>query len=109
MHTSKLKSLFHSAREPLEPVREGIRKRPLVLGEGLQADEIFFEERVATSAHAHPREQAAYTVSGEFEVTLNGSLHVVRAGDAYRIPAGAPHAVHCLRAGSYVLITALGD
>jgi quercetin dioxygenase-like cupin family protein len=99
-------SLFHSAAEPLQPVRDGIRKRPLVLGGGLQADEIFFEDGVATAPHAHEFEQAAYQVSGEFQVTLGTQHRRVAPGDAYQIPAGTPHAVRCLRQGSYVLITA---
>ncbi len=108
MQSSVTSTLFHLASEPLQPVRAGITKRPLVLGDGLQADEIFFDAQVATSAHAHPLEQAAYTVSGQFEVTLGDARRVVGPGDAYRIPAGADHAVRCLEAGSYLLITALG-
>ena len=100
-------ALFKMATEPLEPVREGIRKRSLILGSGLKADEIFFYEGIATTAHAHPLEQAAYTVSGEFEVTLGSDLRTVGPGDAYSIPAGLDHAVRCLKEGSYLLITAL--
>ena len=100
-------ALFRFANQTLEPVREGIRKRPLVLGPGLKADEIFFYEGVTTTAHAHPLEQAAYTVSGEFEVTLGESLRKVGPGDAYSIPAGLDHAVRCVKEGSYLLITAL--
>ena len=107
MRSTVTDDLFHSAGETLQPVREGIRKRPLVLGEGLQADEIFFDVHIATTAHAHPLEQAAYTVSGRFEVTLGDAHREVGPGDAYRIPAGADHAVRCLQAGSYLLITAL--
>jgi quercetin dioxygenase-like cupin family protein len=107
MQSSATSSLFRSAREAVQPVREGIRKRALVLGDGLQADEIFFDADIATTGHAHALEQAAYTVSGWFEVTLGDARQVVGPGDAYRIPAGADHAVHCLQAGSYVLITAL--
>jgi len=102
-------ALFKMATEPLEPVREGIRRRSLILGSGLKADEIFFYEGIATTAHAHPLEQAAYTVSGEFEVTLGSDLRKVGPGDAYSIPAGLDHAVRCLKEGSYLLITALGS
>ena len=109
MHSTSTSGLFHSATEDLQPVRAGIRKRPLVAGDGLQADEIFFDEHIATNAHAHPREQAAYTVSGQFEVTLGDDRRVVGPGDAYRIPAGTDHAVRCIRQGSYLLITSLSD
>src|SRR5262249_28350239 len=100
-------ALFRFASRPLEPVREGIRKRSLVLGSGLKADEIFFVEGVATTAHAHQLEQAAYTVSGEFEVTLVAERRAFGLCDAYSIPAGLDPAVHCLKEGSYLLITAL--
>ncbi len=99
-------TLFHSSSDSLQPVREGIRKRALVLSDNLLADEIFFDEGVATIAHAHDLEQAAYQVSGEFEVTLGDEHRSVGPGDAYQIPAGTPHAVRCLQRGSYLLITA---
>src|ERR1051325_811833 len=102
-------TFFHSATEPLQPVREGICKRALIFGSGLQADEIFFEEGVATSGHAHDLEQAAYQVAGEFDVTLGDERRRVKAGDAYRIPAGTPHAVRCVRPRSYLLSSRRGN
>ncbi len=104
-----VESLFHSSSDSLQPVRAGIRKRSLVLSDNLQADEIFFDEGIATAAHAHDLEQAAYQVSGTFEVTLGNDRRSVGPGDAYQIPAGTPHAVRCLQPGSYLLITARGS
>ncbi len=106
--TTPFALLFRTAHEPLLPVRAGIQKRELVLGSGLKADEIFFEENAATTGHAHDLEQAAYTVSGEFEVTLGTDRRRLGPGDAYAIPAGTDHAVRCLKQGSYLLITARG-
>jgi quercetin dioxygenase-like cupin family protein len=97
-----------AAYEPLRPVRTGIWKRVLVDAPTLGVDEIFFDEGVATDGHGHDLSQAAYQVSGQFEVRLGGSIVNLGPGDSYSIPAGVDHSVRCVEKGSYVLITARG-
>ena len=97
-----------AANEPLRPVRAGIWKRVLVDAPTLGVDEIYFEEGVATDGHGHDLSQAAYQVSGRFEIQLGGSVVTLGAGDSYSIPAGVDHSVRCVEKGSYVLITARG-
>jgi len=87
-------------------VRTGIWKRVLVDAPTLGVDEIFFEEGVATDGHGHDLSQAAYQVSGRFEIRLTGSVRTLGPGDSYSIPAGVDHSVKCIEKGSYVLITA---
>jgi quercetin dioxygenase-like cupin family protein len=69
-------------------------------------DEIFFEADVATDDHGHDLEQAAYHVSGLFEIHLGDEVVTLGPGDGYAIPANAPHSVRCLEQGSYILVTA---
>lgn len=95
-----------AANEPLRPVRPGIWKRVLVDAPALGIDEIYFDEGVATDGHGHDLAQAAYQVSGRFEVRLGGTVATLESGDSYAIPAGVDHSVRCLEKGSYVLITA---
>jgi quercetin dioxygenase-like cupin family protein len=92
--------------EPLRPVRTGIWKRVLVDAPTLGVDEIYFEEGIATDGHGHDLSQAAYQVSGRFEIHLAGSVRTLGPGDSYSIPAGVDHSVRCVEKGSYVLITA---
>lgn len=97
-----------AAHEPLRPVRTGIWKRVLVDAPALGVDEIYFDEGIATDGHGHDLSQAAYQVSGQFEVRLGSSVVVLKPGDSYSIPAGVDHSVRCVEKGSYVLITARG-
>ena len=50
------------------------------------------ETEVEFPVHAHA-EQWTIVVSGECRFTMNGETKVYRAGDTYRIPAGAPHQI----------------
>ncbi|MCW3002894.1 MAG: cupin protein [Conexibacter sp.] len=43
--------------------------------------------------HAHDNEQIGVLVSGSMEFRIGGELREIRAGDAWTIPAGVPHAV----------------
>jgi quercetin dioxygenase-like cupin family protein len=74
----------------------------------LGVDEVYFDEGVATDGHGHDLSQAAYQVTGRFEIQLGGSVVTLGPGDSYSIPAGVDHSVRCVEKGSYVLITARG-
>ena len=41
--------------------------------------------------HAHPHEQVANIVEGEFEMTVGGETRVLRAGAVAVIPPNVPH------------------
>jgi quercetin dioxygenase-like cupin family protein len=41
--------------------------------------------------HDHPEEQFGYIVKGAFEVTIGAEQALLKAGDSYFIPGGAPH------------------
>ena len=93
---------------PLENLREGLSKRPILETPNVRLGEFFFDEGTSTAGHAHDVEQAAYIVAGKFQVDLNGQVTELGAGDGYSIPANYPHSVVCTEAGSYVLASVLG-
>ena len=95
-----------ATQEPLQPVREGMWERHLVDEPALRVVEMFFDKGIETKAHGHDVNQAAYHVSGKFELTMAGKVTPVGPGDAYFIPSGEVHSVLCLEKGSYVLTTA---
>ena len=41
--------------------------------------------------HAHPHEQVTTCLSGEFELTVDGALHRLGAGQSVVIPGGVRH------------------
>jgi len=41
--------------------------------------------------HSHPHEQIVHVVEGEFELTVQGNPHRLRAGMVFVIPSNVPH------------------
>ncbi len=99
--------ITQTAQVPLETLREGLRKRPIVETSNVRVAEFFFDQGTNTQPHSHDVEQASYIVSGRFEVNLDGEVVELRAGDGYSIAANLQHSVVCNEAGSYVLASVL--
>jgi quercetin dioxygenase-like cupin family protein len=96
-----------TAEVPLETLREGLRKRPLVETSGVRVAEFFFDQGTSTQPHSHDVEQASYIVAGRFQVNLDGQVAELGPGDGYSIAANLQHSVVCTEAGSYVLASVL--
>jgi quercetin dioxygenase-like cupin family protein len=43
------------------------------------------------SAHSHPHEQISSIIKGEFELTVDGTPHLLKANNVFVIPSGIPH------------------
>jgi quercetin dioxygenase-like cupin family protein len=54
--------------------------------------------------HAHPFAVDALVVDGELALTCNGSTRALRAGDAFELAAGVPHAERYGRNGAVVWV-----
>jgi quercetin dioxygenase-like cupin family protein len=46
--------------------------------------------------HAHPHEQVVNMLEGELALTVDGTEHVLHAGDVMAIPGGVRHAARAL-------------
>ena len=42
-------------------------------------------------AHSHHHEQISSMIKGEFELTVDGTPHLLRPNDVFVIPSGIPH------------------
>ena len=42
-------------------------------------------------AHSHSNEQISSMIKGEFELTVDGTRHLLRPNDVFVIPSGIPH------------------
>lgn len=102
-------TLTYANGTPKVQLREGKFHRVLVQTVSLVVEEIFFDTGIFSEPHAHDEEQAAYHVTGRFEVDLGGGTITVGPGDGYSIPRQAPHSVRCLEGGSYILVSSLVD
>ena len=41
--------------------------------------------------HQHPQEQIMNLIEGEFEFTVAGEKHIMKAGESFVIPSNVPH------------------
>ncbi len=49
------------------------------------------EEGARLPEHSHPAEQTVHMLEGRYELTVDGTPHVLDAGDVLAIPGGAAH------------------
>jgi len=54
------------------------------------------EDQASLPAHQHHHEQVVNMLEGEFELTLDGVAHHLRAGDVLAIPSNVPHSGRAL-------------
>ena len=52
-----------------------------------------FDAGEGVSTHAAPGDAMAHILEGTAEITIDGAVHQVTAGEAIVMPAGVPHAV----------------
>ncbi|HEY63709.1 MAG TPA: cupin domain-containing protein [Caldilineae bacterium] len=81
--------------EPVE-VAPGMWRRTLGTGERGMLIEVRAEPGVQLEAHSHPAEQIGYVVSGEVELTIDGTPYRFSQGDSYAIPGNVPHSARFL-------------
>ncbi len=43
------------------------------------------------TAHSHPHEQISSMIKGEFELTVDGTPHLLKPDDVFVIPSNIPH------------------
>jgi quercetin dioxygenase-like cupin family protein len=56
------------------------------------------DEGAAVPEHSHPHEQVVNMLEGELALTVDGTEHVLHAGDVAVIPGGVRHAARALAA-----------
>lgn len=49
------------------------------------------DEGADLAEHAHVHEQVLNMLEGRFELTVNGTPHILEPGDVYAIPSNVPH------------------
>ena len=60
-------------------------------GEAMNAMHWVFEDNVALPRHSHSAVQFGYIIRGAFRVTIGEEKALLKAGDAYFIPANVAH------------------
>jgi quercetin dioxygenase-like cupin family protein len=87
---------------PTESAEPGVTRQVLSHDAELMMVRVTFEQGAVGYVHSHPHRQATYVERGRFEFTLDGVKTVVKAGDSWFVPPGAPHGATALEAGSLI-------
>ena len=93
------RSFIRGAETEWHPAGEGMRRQILGYGPDLMLVRVEFEPGAVGSIHHHPHRQVTYVSSGSFEVTIDGRVEVLGAGDSFFVAEGLEHGARALAAG----------
>ena len=99
-----MEHFFDHATTPWTELGDGIRRKIVGHTPELMSVLVHFDKGAIGTAHAHDaHDQIAFVVAGSFEVTVEGSVRVLRAGDAFIAPRLQMHGVVALEDASMLL------
>ena len=81
---------------------DGNRRRVLLHTDELMMVEFAFEKGGVGALHSHPHVQSSYVAEGRFEVTIDGQVQTLSAGDGFIVPSNLVHGVKALEVGRLV-------
>jgi quercetin dioxygenase-like cupin family protein len=81
---------------------DGNRRRIVLHTDELMMVEFAFDKGGVGALHSHPHVQASYVAEGRFEVTVDGRVDVLSAGDSFIVPSNKVHGVKALEAGRLI-------
>ncbi|MDT0631789.1 cupin domain-containing protein [Rubrivirga sp. S365] len=101
-------SLDSSTVAPLDRLApdapDAVASRVLLKAGGGSATLFSIAEGDGLKEHATPHEALFTVLGGAAEVALGGATHTVRAGEAIRFPARAPHSVRAVSDLRFLLV-----
>ena len=100
MEATDTKNVFIEDKQlPWETAGAGIRRKIMSYDDRLMLVKVDFEKGAIGTLHKHPHTQITHIDSGAFEVEVEGTKKILKAGDGFYIPPNALHGVVCLEAG----------
>ncbi len=82
-----------------ETAGEGIERKIMGYQPHLMLVKVHFKKGAIGYKHTHVHEQVSYVLSGVFEVEIDGKKEILKAGDAFVVPAQVEHGALCLEEG----------
>jgi quercetin dioxygenase-like cupin family protein len=99
-----MQHFFDNAATPWTELGDGIRRKIVGHTPELMSVLVQFDKGAIGTAHAHDaHDQIAFVVAGSFEVTNDGIVRILRAGDAFIAPRHQMHGVVALENASILL------
>ena len=90
---------MHASAIPHEDVGAGIQRQMLGFDPSIMMVKARFDQGSVGEVHSHEHVQVTYVESGCFEVSINGEVRLLEAGDAFYVPPNAPHGAVCRSPG----------
>lgn len=87
----------HAAPDSYVSALPGILRQTMVEGAHTQLAEFRLTRGSVIPVHQHPQGQSGYLVSGRLLLTIAGTDHEMRPGDAWTIPGGVDHGAKVLQ------------
>lgn len=82
--------IHHEAIEKVD-MGLGVLRQDFANGKNMNVLHWNMADRSVVGMHTHPQEQFGYVIKGGFELTIGEETHILKAGDAYLVPADIPH------------------
>jgi len=76
-----------------------VSRKIMAYDPSLMIVKIKFKKGGVGPLHQHPHVQITHVQSGSFEVSIDGTKQILKAGYAFLVPSNLIHGVHCLEAG----------
>ena len=89
----------HDSEVEWEDLGGGIKRKLLTFEEKVMMVKIDFKAGAIGEAHSHPHIQCSYVESGEFELTIDGKVRVLKTGDSFLVPTNVVHGAKALTDG----------
>lgn len=99
MENSVPKTFIQDCEIAWEDTGAGVRRKIMAYTEAVMMVRVEFEAGGVGSLHQHYHVQITQVLSGVFEVEIAGEKRVLRAGDAFFVPANVLHGARCIEKG----------
>ncbi|HEY7441852.1 MAG TPA: cupin domain-containing protein [Vicinamibacterales bacterium] len=87
---------------PVQALAPGVRVRT-PYGERIMLSLVELDAGAVVPSHSHPHEQAGIVLEGTLELTIDGQVRTLEAGEAYIIPGNVTHSARSVGDGCKVL------
>ena len=88
------KGIIFSANKVIDYADGGVISKELVHSNAGSVTLFSFDAGQGLSEHSAPFDALIQVIEGKMELTVEGTKHVISAGESFIIPSGAPHSVN---------------
>lgn len=96
---TKSTAFLLDAENEWQDLGAGVYRQVMGYNNDLMMVKFKFEKGAVGAPHHHIHSQSAVVVSGVFELTINGTRKVLRAGDGYFVEPDILHGAVCIEEG----------